>query len=64
MPIHNQSVHIATTPARHVQAPVITSAFHAMVMLPSSILQKQRVTATQRLFFQHWKQANGFTGCL
>jgi hypothetical protein len=63
MPSRNQSAHTATTPARHVQAPVTISAFPAMVMHPSSILQKLKVIAIQKLFFQHWKQANGFIGC-
>jgi hypothetical protein len=64
MPSHSQSAHIATILARHVPALVTTSASPAMVMHPSSILQKLKVIAIQKLFFQRWKQANGFIGCL
>jgi hypothetical protein len=64
MPSCNLSARIATTPVRHVQAQVTTSAFRAMEMHHLSKLQKLKVTAIQKPFFQHWKQADGSTGCL
>ena len=64
MPSCNLSARIATIPVRRVQAPVTTSAFHAMEMHHLRKLQKLKVTAIQRPFFQHWKQADGSTGCL
>jgi hemoglobin-like flavoprotein len=64
MPSHSLSAHTATTPARHVQVQTTTSVFPAMEMHLLSTLQKLKVIAIQKPFYQHWKQANGSIGCL